>query len=241
MQALLENAKEIALQHRREQELAVASCDRAMEEDGESYAMALAVLDEEAETQEMAECEAALRLSLRLDEEDDLQIEQQEQLDAEIARKVGIVEAEAAAVDERLKGKLEAADERVATKMAARMRAEANRIAKLEERQKKLAEKKLVSADIAQARALQKEIEQEEMELLQQECADTMLARSMSSKIRADERKALAKEAADAKLARKLARGQEGGAASLPLRTMLRCKLGALRVDLTNRLAATSS
>ena len=132
-----------------------------MEEHGESYALALTLLDEDRAANEADDCEEALRLGLQLDEEDDAAAAKTEALDAEIARKVFSAEQMVAAADERLRGKVEASDTKLAQKIAGQQRAEADRIAKLEVRQQKLAEKLQMKEDTVAARNLLLEIEAE--------------------------------------------------------------------------------
>jgi len=230
---MLDTCKEVATRERAKQEEAELNeiCD--MEEHGENYALALELLEEDRENNAADACEEALRLGIRLDDEDNDADSRAEALDAEIARKVATAEQLAATADERLKGKVEASDAKLAQKIAARLRVEAVRTAKLEMRQKKLVQKTLAKEDTKAVQSLLQEIDAEESALQLQEIADAKLAKKYCSVQKREYQK---QQAGDMKLARKLSREDSIGEESVSLRSMLRCKLGTLRNDITNRM-----
>ena len=70
-------------------------------------------------------------------------------------------------------------DELIAQQLEAQMKQEAVRVAKLEKRERKLAEKKLCKSDVGMAEQLAADIENEEAKLRELERKDRLLARQL--------------------------------------------------------------
>merc|ERR1719440_663985 len=123
--------------------------------------------------------------------------------------------------------------------MEAQLRKEAARVAKLEKRERQLAQKKLCKGDLAMAEQLATEIENEEAELAALEAKDRRLA----AKLVKEEGAVLAAMPQTEEKLKTLSRTINGDG-PVTMRTRLRAKLGAMRkgiVDITNSAAATTA
>jgi len=221
---LLEGCKDVAMAAR-EQAAAASAADVAdFEEYGEDLA---AAFDE----QEIAETEEALRLADELDEREEELVSEREREDLELAKQMLEAEQDTDAACEK--------DEAIAREMEAMLKKEAVRVAKLERRERQLANKKLCKGDLAMAEQLAADIEREEEELLATEAKDRRLARSLVK----DENRALAALPQTEEKLRHLSRSINGDG-PVSMRTRMRAKLVGLRTrmtDITNRADATAA
>merc|ERR1712224_735321 len=117
-----------------------------------------------------------------------------------------------------------AKDELIAKSVEAQLKKEMTAVAKLEKRERQLAEKKLCVRDLAIAEQLAAEICEEESRLRLNELADRRLA----EKLVKDERAALAQLPQTQEKLKELA-SQINGNAPIPTRTKLRNKLASMR------------
>jgi len=190
----------------------------------EEYGADLAkALDE----QELVEAEEALRLGLKLDEEEEESMSGRESEDLKLARQLLTDEEQIETACEK--------DERLARQLEAEYQKEAARVAKLEKRERALAQRKLCKKDLQIAEELAAEIEAQEQALLREEARDRRLARQLVKQ--------------ETKLLKELPQTQEklktmactvNGPESVPMRTRLAAKLGSMRkslVDMTNQAA----
>lgn len=173
----------------------------------------------------MAEAEEALRLGLELDEREDEAESEREREDVALARKMLEDEQAAEAACDK--------DEHLARQLESQLKAEAVRVAKLERRERQLAERKLCKADVRLAEQLAADIEEEENQLLDIERRDRRLA----ARLVKEESKALQSLPQTEEKLRQLS-GSINGHQPVGVRARLAAKLSALRKgmsDITNQ------
>jgi hypothetical protein len=161
MDALLENAKQIATAHREAQRLSALQTDLDMIENGESVAAALELEEELSRNSAVEALEEAIRKGVELDEEEERQQERQQQEDENTAQNLKKMEELEVARDEQRLQLVAAADAVVAAKVAHEIKQEEARLKELEERSEKLAQKVLAKEDYGVAMQLAREIEEQ--------------------------------------------------------------------------------
>jgi hypothetical protein len=218
--ALLENTQKVAESHRAQLAAQAAQDVAEFEEYGEDIARAF---DEE----ELAATEEALRLGMKLDEDEEEAASRRQADDLELAKE--LLEKEEALDATCSK------DELIAQQLDAQLKREAVRVAKLEKRERELMRRKLCKDDWQVAEQLALDIEREQAALERDERRDRQLARQLVKQ--------------EAMLLRELPQTEEklrslahevNGAEPTPLRSRLRAKLGSLRkslVEITNDAA----
>lgn len=219
--AMLEQSKDVALAAREAAAMQSAQDIVEFEEFGADLAKAF---DEE----ELAAAEEALRLGLKLDEEEDEVSNAREQADLDLARTV--LEKEESVNAECSK------DEVFAKQLEAQLRKEALEVSKLEKRERELAHRKLCKDDLRIAEQLAADIERQEAQLIEDERRDRRLARELVK----SEGKLLAELPQTEEKLRTLAREFNGSGEEVAMRTKMHAKLGSLRKglsDLSNKLA----
>ena len=213
--AMLEAAKETALQAREERAAQAAQANAEFEELGEDLAKAL---DEE----EIAAAEEALGLGLELDQKEDEAEDERLAADAALARRV--LEEERSLEDACSK------DEMLARQLEAQLKKEAIRVAKLEKRERDLANRKMCKDDVKLAEQLAVEIDREQEQLALDEARDRRLAQKIVK-----EERALLKDLPQTEEKLRTMAREVNGVEALPMRTRLRAKLGAMRKGLSDR------
>ena len=162
------------------------------------------------DAQELESAEEALKLSQELDDKEEEEESERERADLELAR--SLLEADERTAEDCSK------DELLAQQVESQLKKEMVRVAKLERRQRQLAEKKLCHGDMAMAEQLAAEIMEEEARLRADETADRRLA---SALIKGEQHvlKALPQVSAEARPQQKalLPRGPHSLAALTPL------------------------
>lgn len=214
--ALLEESKAVAMQTREERAALNAAEIAEFEEYGADLA---AVLDAE----ELASAEEALRLAEELDEREEEQTSEREKADVELARLLLEAEEETVAACSK--------DEVLARAVEAQLQKEMTRVAKLERRERTLADKKLCANDLVMAEQLAAEIVEEERKLRALEAADRRLA----SRLVKGEQNVL-KQLPQTEEALKGLSSKINGDAPVPLRSRLRGKLVSLRKSMANMM-----
>ncbi len=129
-------------------------------------------------------------------------------------------------------------DELIAKQIEVQMQQEAARVAKLERRERVLAERKLCKGDLAMAEQLATDIETEEMSLRELERKDRRLAQQLVK----EEGKVLATLPQTEEKLRTLSK-TFNGEANPSMRTKMRARLNAMRKglsDLTNSIDAAA-
>jgi len=220
--AMLEQSKGVALAKREEAVLQSAADIVEFEEFGADLAKAF---DEE----EIAAAEEALMLGLKLDEDEEKATSERERDDLELARRVLEEEETSTAAVSK--------DEHFARRLDAQLQKEAQQVAKLEKRERELAQKKLCKDDMRVAEQLAADIEQQEQQLLADERRDRRLAQQLVQ----SESKLLADMPQTEEKVRSLARDINGAP---PMRTRMHAKLGTLRKglsDLSNKIASQTT
>ena len=217
--AMLEATKSTAMDARAERKAIQlqAACD--FDDHGADLAKAF---DEE----EIAAAEEALRLGLQLDEQEDEAANSRLEADAALAKRVLESEEGAEASCSR--------DEVLARKLDEQERAEAERVAKLEKRQRELSQRKERKEDAKLAEQLAIDIEREHEKLELDEARDRRLAQ----KLVAEESKLLKDLPQTEEKLRTMAR-EVNGPERVSVRTRLRAKLNTMRkgllADVTNK------
>ena len=215
--ALLENSKQVALDAREEVARKNAEEIAEFEEYGADMA---AALDE----QELAAAEEALRLGLELDEREDEEQSEREKADVALAQRMLREEEENVAACEK--------DEALARQLEEQLKVEAVRVAKLEKRERQLAQRKLCKGDLQAAEQLAFEIEEEEYQLQQVERRDRRLAQQLVKQ----ESKALASMPQTEEKLKELSKAINGDG-PMSMRMRMRAKLSSMRLrmkDITN-------
>jgi len=215
--AMLESSKEVAMAAREAAELQSAQDVADFEEYGADLAKAL---DEE----EILAAEEALRLGMKFDDEEQEAASEREREDLELARRV-LAEDETGQIDT-------AKDERLARQLDDQLRKEAEQVAKLEKRERQLADKELCHSDLRMALSLAQEIEAQEQALIRDEKRDRRLAEQLVK----EEGKLLKDLPQTEEKLKMMAKSINGE--MLPMRTRLLARLGVSRkalMDTTNR------
>lgn len=161
---MLEQSKEVALEARARSARQSAEDVAAFEEYGSDLAKAF-------DEQELLAAEEALRLGLQLDEDEEHRVSTRENEDLALAKQLLADDETAEAACER--------DERLARQVEAELCKEAGRVAKLEKRERDLAQRKLCKADLQVAEQLAAEIEEQEAAILRDERRDRRLAQQL--------------------------------------------------------------
>lgn len=216
---LLEGCKDVAMASRAEAAAVSAQDIAEFEEYGEDLA---AAFDE----QELTETEEALRLGQELDEREEAEASEREKEDFELARKVLTADEDTSAACDK--------DEQIAREMETQLKKEAVRVAKLERRERELAEAKLCKGDALMAEQLAADIQAEESRLRAVEAKDRRLASSLVK----EESSVLASLPMTEEKLRHLSRSINGDG-PVSMRTRLRAKLTTMRTrmgDITNKL-----
>jgi hypothetical protein len=203
---LLEQSKTVALA-KREELAAQAALDVA---DFEEYG---ADMEKALDEEEMLAMEEALRLGMRLDEDEDAAATERAKADFDLAKEV-------LALDEGLDDAC-SKDELIARQLESQLKK-----AKLEKRERELQQKKMCKGDWYVAEQLAIEIEREVAQLEREERRDRQLARKLVK----TESKLLTQLPQTEEKLRTMAREVNGE--NVPLRTRLRAKLGAMRKSL---------
>lgn len=217
--AMLESARQVADAAREEVAAQNAADIAEFEEYGTDMAAAL-------DAQEIADAEEALRLGQELDELEDETVSERERADLDLAR--SLLEADESTKEECSK------DEEIARAMEAQEKKEAVRVAKLERRERLLADRKLTKGDIKLAEQLAADIDREECELRELERKDRRLAQELVK----HDSKTLAELPQTEEKLKHLSRTINGGG-QVPMRTKLTAKLAGLRrgvSDITNKM-----
>ena len=161
MDALLENAKQIAIAHREAQRLAALQTDLDMIESGESVAAALDLQEELSRNSAVEALEEAIRKGVALDEEEERERDRQGQEDEDAAQNLKKMEEIEVAREQQRLSLLAAADAVVAAKVSHEIKQEETRVTELEERSQKLVQKVLAKEDYGVAMQLAREIEEQ--------------------------------------------------------------------------------
>jgi len=220
--AMLEGCKEVAMAER--ERLAIQNAEEIAEFEDHGADLA-AAFDE----MEISAAEEALRLGEELDQVEETEADEQERRDLEMARLV--LEAEESVSQACVK------DEDYARQIDAELQKEALRVAKLERRERQLAEKKLCKDDWEAAARLAEDILAEEAELRKAERRDRKLAQTLVR----EESKVLAGLPKTEEKLRTLSRTINGsdGTVGGSMRMRLRAKLSLMRKgisDITNQM-----
>jgi len=222
LMALLESSKQVAMETREQIARQNAEDVAEFEEFGADLAAAL-------DAQELEQSEEALKLSQELDDKEEEEVSERERADLELAK--SLLESDEQTIEACDK------DEMLAQQLEAQLKKEMVRVAKLERRERQLAEKKLCQDDVAMAERLAAEILEEEERLRAAEVADRRLAAQLVK----DEQQVLKALPQTEETLRSLST-KINGDPTVPLRSKLRSKLNALykALDSTTKGAAAA-
>ena len=217
---MLEESKSVALEAREQAARQSAQDVAEFEENGSDIAKAF-------DEQELAEAEEALRLGLQLDDEEEESLSSLANDDLVLARKLLHDEEKLETACER--------DEKMARHLEAQLQKEATRVAKLEKRERALAERKLCRNDLQLAEELAAEIEAQEAALIAEERRDRRLAQKLVK-----QESKLLKDLPQTEEKLKTMARTVNGPESVPMRSKLAAKLGSMRkslMDMTNAVS----
>jgi len=219
--AMLEQSKAVALETREQVALRNAEEIAEFEEIGADLAAAL-------DAQELDTSEEMLRLAQELDEQEEKEVSEREIADLELAKSLLAAEQATVAAVEK--------DEALAREIETQLQKDTVRVAKLERRERQLAQRMLCKDDLQLAEQLAADIIDEEMKLRSLEEKDRMLARQLVK----DEQAVLQSLPQTAESLRKMA-SEINGDAPAPMRLRLRAKLSAMRKTLDSAMITALS
>jgi hypothetical protein len=210
--AMLESSKEVAMATREEARARNAEAIAEFDEIGADLAAAL-------DAEEIETSEEMLRMAQELDEQEEQEASAREQADLELAKSLLEADEATAVAAER--------DEALAREIEAQLKKDTVRVAKLERRERQLAQRMLCKDDVTLAEELANEIVEEELKLRCLEQQDRKLAAQLVK----GEQQVLKSLPQTEERLRSLA-SEINGNEPMPMRMRLRAKLNSLKKSL---------